>query len=82
MLVFLVVPFGLRMHAIGAHGDFMATVYRPVVMHLDAIAYGVLVALSQPHCARVFQWWLTCLCAGSALVASQWAQMAGVQILP
>ncbi len=53
-MVFLVVPFGLRVHAIGARGDFMATVYRPVVMHLDAIAYGVLVALSQPHCARVF----------------------------
>jgi peptidoglycan/LPS O-acetylase OafA/YrhL len=57
LAVFLTVPFVLRMHASDAGGDWDMTLRKVVIVRLDAIAYGVVMAvLWRYHAALLLRW--------------------------
>ncbi|MDB5730828.1 MAG: Acyltransferase family [Variovorax sp.] len=73
---FIVIPFLLRFGVVEP-SSFMTHVYKTVLYHLDAIAYGVVVALLQRQGSVIFVAPYRCLALGLATVLLCWGRFSG-----
>ncbi len=78
---FLIVSFVVRYIEVDTI-KFMETTYKTMLLHLDAISYGVVAALLHRRKSAIFDFPYLCLAVGVVIVVTCWAQFSATIALP